>query len=134
MNENKKALIVDVENIAAHNVIDDFEKIFNLFNVYDKILLILSHDTRKFKLNLEQILKLNNLIVTSKLNLILIPLNGKNSADYGIIYYAGQISVDYTEIHILSGDRIFDHLTNILRSNNRIGKRIVDFKSQGISI
>ena len=65
--ENKKAIIIDIENSTSHSISDDFEKIFNLLNTYSKILIVLSHDTKKFKLNITQILKVNNLISSSKL-------------------------------------------------------------------
>ena len=123
-NENQskesKILLIDLENCP--NQIQQLPK--SLID-YTQVVICYAHSTAKIPL--DWLMPLNNTINSDKLKIYKMATTGKNSADFGICFFAGMLMQQMPEeshFVIMSDDTDLDHVVNLLNSQNRTAQRI----------
>ena len=122
-----RVLLVDLENCPNQQIQQLLTDVAN----YSQIVICYAQNTPRIPLDL--LMPLAAAINAEKLNIIQMERGGKNSADFGICFYAGmlvqQLPQD-THFIIASKDTDLDHTVNLLRSQGRTAERIGNGKKE----
>lgn len=122
------ALLIDAENISCTN-----EMIFECLNKYEKVYIIFAQLMKKISFN--ELADLCHFIKNGRLNIVKMDSRGKNAADIGLSFIAGKLSsvLDVgSHIEILSNDRIFSNIVNLL-INMGFNARQVGLSTNGLT-
>lgn len=115
-----QVLLIDLENCPSQieQLMTDLEKYSSIVVCYAK---------SGAKIPVDWIMPLTSTINNNRLKLVKMPEVGKNSADFGIAFWAGilmaQLS-EQTHFDIVSNDSDLDYVVSLLSSQNRSAKRI----------
>lgn len=104
-------MLIDHENTASH-----FEHLEQHLSAFDKVFVCYAQPTAK--LPLDAIEQVSAAMASGRLQLIKVPSTGKNAADFGICFLAGQLAATLpktTRYTVLSGDHDLDHVVNLLQ-------------------
>ncbi len=124
-----KILLIDLENCP--NQIDKLQQ--NLVN-FSQIIICYAHSG--VKIPLDWLVPLSAAVNENKLNIYKMANKGKNSADFGISFFAGalmQESKKRAEFVIVSNDTDLDHVVALLISQGCSAERIGTLKKQKIN-
>lgn len=118
--EVKKALLIDLENCPnkLNNLNSDLVE-------YSEVLICFTHGEPKIPL--EWLSGLSGALQTGKLRIQRMIKAGKNAADFGIAFHAGQMMARLpvaTHFEIISNDHDLDHVVNLLKEHDRSAERI----------
>ncbi|MCD2450782.1 PIN domain-containing protein [Methylicorpusculum oleiharenae] len=118
--ELSRVLMIDLENCPGQidHLLDD------LVN-YSHIVICYAQSGAKVPLS--WINPLTASVNDNKLKIFQMPSGGKNSADFGIAFWAGVLMVqlaEHTRFDIVSNDTDLDHVVSLLNSQNRDAERI----------
>jgi hypothetical protein len=118
--ELSRVLMIDLENCPGQidHLLDD------LVN-YSHIVICYAQSGAKVPLS--WINPLTGSVNDNKLKIFQMPSGGKNSADFGIAFWAGVLMVqlaEHTRFDIVSNDTDLDHVVSLLNSQNRDAERI----------
>lgn len=122
------ALLIDAENISCTN-----EMLFECLNKYEKVYIIFAQLMKKISFN--ELADLCHFIKNGRLNIVKMDSRGKNAADIGLSFIAGKLSsvLDVgSHIEILSNDRIFSNIVNLL-INMGFNARQVGLSANGLT-
>lgn len=128
----KKILLIDVENNGCSFLFGNVERLFVLTEKYDEIILITNHDKRFLKLNLNDLNKFSNFINNGNINIIKVNNHEKEIADKTIYFIAGTVLNYCKKLDILSEDKGFDFLIELLKTNSSceiVCNRISNFQT-----
>lgn len=113
-------VIIDAENLGCSpKVIED------CLNKYHKVYIVFSHLLTKWDFN--TIATFASDIKNEKLNIIKMDNHGKNSADFGIAFLAGQLSNTLNKksiIEIRSKDLMFKNIISMLIKSGFVAKQV----------
>ncbi len=115
-----KILLIDLENCPSQ--IQQLQK--SLIN-YTQVVICYAHSTAKIPL--DWLMPLNDTINQNRLKIYKMATVGKNSADFGICFFAGMLMQQMPEeshFVIMSDDTDLDHVVNLLNSQNRTAERV----------
>lgn len=115
-----KILLIDLENCPSQ--IQQLQK--SLID-YTQVVICYAHSTAKIPL--DWLMPLNDTINQSRLKIYKMATVGKNSADFGICFFAGMLMQQMPEkshFVIMSDDTDLDHVVNLLNSQNRTAERV----------
>ena len=115
-----KVLLIDLENCPSQiNVLNE------TLNEYAQV--VICYAQTGAKIPLDWLMPLNEIINSGRLKIFKMANAGKNSADFGISFYAGvlmqQLPVD-THFVIMSNDTGLEHVVSLLRNQHRVAERI----------
>jgi len=115
-----KVLLIDLENCPSQiNVLNE------TLNEYAQV--VICYAQTGSKIPLDWLMPLNEIINSGRLKIFKMANAGKNSADFGISFYAGvlmqQLPID-THFVIMSNDTGLEHVVSLLRNQNRVAERI----------
>ncbi len=115
-----KVLLIDLENCPnqLNNLPTDLSN-------YLQVVICYAQSNAKVPLN--WITPLSNAIAANKLKIIKMEHPGKNSADFGICFFAGVLMQELpkeTHFIIMSNDTDLDHTVQLLRSQGRTSDRV----------
>ena len=114
-----KVLLIDLENCPGkiHQLQEDLKD-------YTKV--VICYAATGAKIPLDWLLALNEPINNNRLQIYKMETVGKNSADFGICFYAGMLAQQlgqYADFTIVSDDTDLDHLVSLLTSQSHTAKR-----------
>jgi hypothetical protein len=115
-----RVLLIDLENCPSqiHQLMSDLEQ-------YSQI--VVCYAQSGAKIPIDWIMALTATINNNKLKLVKMPTVGKNSADFGITFWAGVLMAQLppqTHFDIVSNDTDLDYLVSLLISQQRSAKRV----------
>ena len=116
----EKVLLIDLENCP-----NQIQHIHENLSAFSRVVICYAHCTAKIPL--DWLIPLNNTINQNRLKIIRMTEKGKNSADFGIAFFAGMLMQEMpeqAEFTILSDDTDLDHVVNLLISQHRAAERI----------
>lgn len=128
----KKILLIDVENNGCSFLFGNVERLFALTEKYDELMLVTNHDKRFLKLNLCNLNKFSNFVNKGNITIIKVANHEKEIADKTIYFIAGTILNYCKKIDILSEDKGFDFLIELIKSNSSceiVCNRISNFQT-----
>lgn len=79
------------------------------------------------KIPIDWIIPLTTMVNSNKLRIVKMPSAGKNSADFGIAFWAGVLMTELPEeahFDIVSNDNDLEHVVNLLKDRGRSAQRI----------
>ncbi|MDO4223954.1 MAG: PIN domain-containing protein [Acinetobacter sp.] len=107
----QKILLLDIENIVKKD-----DELLKLFKEYSKIYLVYATGTMNIKL--DHLLTFSKHIQSGKLHIIKMPKVGKDAADFGLAFVAGQLSKTHDpkqyHIDIMSNDKALQYVADLL--------------------
>ena len=115
-----RILLIDLENCPSQ--IQQLQK--SLVD-YTQVVICYAHSTAKIPL--DWLMPLNDTINQNRLKIYKMATVGKNSADFGICFFAGVLMQQMPEeshFVIMSDDTDLDHVVNLLSSQNRTAERV----------
>lgn len=126
--ESPKVLLIDLENCPnqLHHLPSDLA-------TYIQVVICYAKSTSKVPLN--WLSPLSTAIAANKLKIQTMERGGKNSADFGICFFAGALMQELpkeTHFVIVSNDTDLDHTVHLLRSHGRSSERIGGTKQEEI--
>lgn len=110
-----KILLIDIENCgqALHQLIEKLESYAQIYVVYA---------TSNVNLSLDELYLLIPFIQNKRFNLVKMPTVGKDAADFGLAFIAGQLSHQYQPseacFEIISNDHAMDYVAELLQRQN----------------
>ncbi|MCI5191201.1 MAG: NYN domain-containing protein [Candidatus Electrothrix sp. AS4_5] len=118
--EPAKILLIDLENCPNQilELQDNLEQ-------YTKV--VICYAKTGVKIPLDWLIPLSATVAEKKLHIHKMTNVGKNSADFGICFFAGALMQQYEQqahFVIISNDTDLDHVVNLLKSQGCIAKRI----------
>jgi len=118
--ENIKILLIDLENCPnqIHQLQENLEE-------YTKV--IICYAKTGVKIPLDWLIPLSAVVNENKLNVFKMANVGKNSADFGISFFAGSLMQQFQKkahFVIVSNDTDLDHVVNLLLSQGCTAERI----------
>jgi len=118
--ENIKILLIDLENCPnqIHQLQENLEE-------YTKV--IICYAKTGVKIPLDWLIPLSAVVNENKLNVFKMANIGKNSADFGISFFAGSLMQEFQKkahFVIISNDTDLDHVVNLLLSQGCTAERI----------
>ncbi|MDM1695380.1 NYN domain-containing protein [Thiopseudomonas alkaliphila] len=119
-NTASKVLLIDLENCP-----NQIQHIHENLAAFTRVVICYAQSTAKIPL--DWLLPLNQTINQGRLKVIQMTTKGKNSADFGIAFFAGSLMNEmppHTEFVILSDDTDLDHVVNLLISQDIPAERI----------
>ncbi|MDB9494562.1 PIN domain-containing protein [Spirulina major CS-329] len=115
-----RVLLIDLEN-CPHQIYQLQENLEQFSQV------VICYAQSGAKIPLDWLIPLSTMINCNKLKILKMATTGKNSADFGICFFAGvlmqQLPKD-THFVIISNDTDLDHAVNLLQSQGRSAERI----------
>ena len=127
--QNLKVLLIDLENCPSQ--IKQLQEDLSTFHQ-----VVICYANHAPKIPLDWLLTLSAAVNNNKLKIVKMENGGKNSADFGICFFAGALMQSLSkEAHfvIVSNDTDLDHVVRLLinqeRSAERIGKKKEDVQS-----
>ncbi|MBF0235192.1 MAG: NYN domain-containing protein [Desulfamplus sp.] len=115
-----KILLIDLENCP--NQLKELQK---RIAEYSQVVICYAHSSAKIPL--DWLMPLNETINADRLKIYKMVASGKNSADFGICFFAGMLMQQMPEdshFVIMSNDTDLDHVVNLLNSQNRTAERL----------
>jgi len=120
-----KVLLIDLDNCPS-----EITQLSENLSQFKRIIGCFGQQEPRIPLSLAKILA--RPLCQGTLDLVKMPRSGKNAADFGLAFMAGQLLVEMsadTEFVILSHDTDLDHVVDMLRASNRKAKRIAPIKN-----
>jgi hypothetical protein len=121
----EKVLFIDLENCP--NQINHLMK-----HLIEYSHIVICYAQSGAKIPIDWMLPLTGIVNEGRLKLIKMPMVGKNSADFGIAFWAGnlmsQLSAN-THFDIASNDTDLDYVVSLLTSEKRMAKRLGTIKN-----
>lgn len=120
MDSSQKVLLIDLENCPTQ-----IQQLQVDLDHFVQIVICYAHSQAKIPLS--WLNELAAAIQQNKLRIIQMAQGGKNSADFGLAFFAGALMQELpaqTEFIIVSNDRDLDHIVHLLKSQKRIAQRI----------
>ena len=114
-----KVLLIDLENCPGK-----IQQLQEDLKDYTKV--VICYAATGAKIPLDWLLALNETINNNRLQIYKMETVGKNSADFGICFYAGMLAQQlgqYADFTIVSDDTDLDHLVSLLTSQSHTAKR-----------
>lgn len=114
-----KILLIDLENCP-----NKIQQLQEDLREYTKV--VICYASTGAKIPLDWLMVLNETINSNRLQIYKMEAAGKNSADFGICFYAGMLAQQlgqHAEFTIVSDDSDLDHLVSLLNSQSHIAKR-----------
>ncbi|MGB5444345.1 MAG: PIN domain-containing protein [Psychromonas sp.] len=128
--EKSKILLIDLEN-CPHQI----QQLQKSLIDYTQVVICYAHSTAKIPL--DWLIPLNDTINNDRLKIYKMATVGKNSADFGICFFAGMLMQQLPEqshFVIMSDDTDLDHVVNLLNSQNRTAERVGVRKEEKTSV
>ena len=122
-----QVLLIDLENCPNQQL----EQLLTDIANYSQIIICYAQNTPRVPLNL--LMPLAAAINEKKLQIIQMERGGKNSADFGICFFAGMLMQQLPKnMHfiIVSKDADLDHTVSLLKSQGRTAERIGNGKEE----
>jgi hypothetical protein len=116
-----QVLLIDLENCPNQQLQQLLTDVAN----YSQIVICYAQNTPRIPLDL--LMPLAAVINAEKLKIIRMERGGKNSADFGICFFAGMLTWQLpqnTHFIIVSNDSDLDHTVSLLKSQGRTAERI----------
>lgn len=108
----KKVLLLDIENIPKNE-----NQLLAYIAQYAYVYIVYAKSPTGF--TLDAVIKLNQFISTGQLSIMKMPQIGKNSADFGLSYVAGQLSTRLSNkeylFEIMSKDKALSYVADLLK-------------------
>ena len=114
-----KVLLIDLENCPGK-----IQQLQEDLKDYTKV--VICYATTGAKIPLDWLIALNETINSNRLQIYKMETVGKNSADFGIFFFAGMLAQQlgqHADFTIVSDDSDLDHLVSLLRSQSHTAKR-----------
>ncbi len=114
-----KVLLIDLENCPGK-----IQQLQEDLKDYTKV--VICYASTGAKIPLDWLMALNETINSNRLQIYKMEAAGKNSADFGICFYAGMLTQQlgpHAEFTIVSDDADLDHLVSLLNSQSYTAKR-----------
>lgn len=115
----QKVLLIDLENCP-----NELKKLAQRLEHFDQVLICYAGAAPKLPLDLLQ--PVSAAMQSGRLQISKMAREGKNSADFGLCFYAGVIAQDSppnTDFTILSNDSDLDYLVDLLRQCGHVAER-----------
>lgn len=115
-----KVLLIDLENCPSQ--ISCLDETLNEY-----ALVVICYAQTSAKIPLDWLMPLTDIINSGRLKIFKMANSGKNSADFGISFYAGMLMQQLpADAHfvIMSNDTGLDHVVNLLRCQHRVAERV----------
>ncbi len=127
----KKILLLDIENVHKTE-----NELLDLLKNYSYVYLVYAKSP--ISLTLDGIQELASFVVSKRLVLIKMPKSGPDSADFGLAFLAGQLSIQMdkssTEFDVMSNDKKFIYVVDLLKimgfNATQIKKEVVPLKEK----
>jgi hypothetical protein len=126
--EENKFLLIDLENCP--NQILQLQK-----NIEEYTQIIICYAKTGVKIPLDWLVSLSTALNNSKLKVFKMTNGGKNSADFGICFFAGRLMQQFSEqshFIIVSNDTDLDHVVDLLISQGATAERVGLIKKENI--
>jgi len=120
MDATPKVLLIDLENCPTQ-----IQQLKVDLDQYLQIVICYAHSQAKIPLS--WLNELAEAIQRNKLRVIQMAQGGKNSADFGLAFFAGVLMQEHpveTEFIIVSNDKDLDHVVHLLKAQKRVAQRI----------
>lgn len=120
MDATHKVLLIDLENCPTQ-----IQQLKVDLDHFLQIVICYAHSQAKIPLG--WLNELAEAIQQNKLRVIKMAQGGKNSADFGLAFFAGVLMQEHpveTEFIIVSNDKDLDHVVHLLKAQKRIAQRI----------
>lgn len=120
MHATPKVLLIDLENCPTQ-----IQQLKVDLDQYLQIVICYAHSQAKIPLS--WLNELAEAIQQNKLRVIQMAQGGKNSADFGLAFFAGVLMQEHpveTEFIIVSNDKDLDHVVHLLKAQKRVAQRI----------
>lgn len=120
MDTTQKVLLIDLENCPTQ-----IQQLKVNLDHYIQIVICYAHSQAKIPLG--WLNELSEAIQQNKLRVIQMAQGGKNSADFGLAFFAGVLMQEHpveTEFIIISNDKDLDHVVHLLIAQKRVAQRI----------
>ena len=120
MHATPKVLLIDLENCPTQ-----IQQLKVDLDQYLQIVICYAHSQAKIPLS--WLNELAEAIQQNKLRVIQMAQGGKNSADFGLAFFAGVLMQEHpveTEFIIVSNDKDLDHVVHLLKAQQRVAQRI----------
>lgn len=120
MDATPKVLLIDLENCPTQ-----IQQLKVDLDQYLQIVICYAHSQAKIPLS--WLNELAEAIQQNKLRVIQMAQGGKNSADFGLAFFAGVLMQEHpveTEFIIVSNDKDLDHVVHLLKAQKRVAQRI----------
>lgn len=114
-----RVLLIDLENCPGK-----IQQLQEDLNAYTKV--VICYASTGAKIPLDWLMALNETINSNRLQIYKMETVGKNSADFGICFYAGMLAQQlgrHSDFTIVSDDTDLDHLVSLLSSQSHTAKR-----------
>lgn len=115
-----QVLLIDLENYPSQ--INQLPKVLESYAQ-----VVICYAQSNARIPIDWLMPLNDTINQQKLKIFRMTNQGKNSADFGISFYAGmmmsQLPIE-THFVIMSDDTDLDHVVNLLKSQHRSAERV----------
>lgn len=114
-----KVLLIDLENCPGK-----IQQLQEDLKDYTKV--VICYATTGAKIPLDWLMALNETINSNRLQIYKMETVGKNSADFGIFFFAGMLAQQlgqHADFTIVSDDTDLDHLVSLLTSQSHIARR-----------
>ena len=124
-----RVLLIDLENCPkqVHRLMENLE-------CYSQV--VVCYAQSNAKIPLDWIVPLTATVNDNRLQIVKMPNGGKNSADFGITFWAGVLMAqlpENTQFDVVSDDADLDHVVSLLVSQQRSAQRIGVKKIENIS-
>ena len=124
-----RVLLIDLENCPkqVHRLMENLE-------CYSQV--VVCYAQSNAKIPLDWIVPLTATVNDNRLQIVKMPNGGKNSADFGITFWAGVLMAqlpENTHFDVVSDDADLDHVVSLLVSQQRSAQRIGVKKIENIS-
>lgn len=120
MDATPKVLLIDLENCPTQ-----IQQLKVDLDHFLQIVICYAHSQAKIPLS--WLNELAEAIQHNKLRVIQMAQGGKNSADFGLAFFAGVLMQEHpveTEFIIVSNDKDLDHVVHLLKAQKRVAQRI----------
>jgi hypothetical protein len=120
MDVSQKVLLIDLENCLTQ-----IQQLQVDLEHFAQIVICYAHSQAKIPLS--WLNELAAAIAQNKLRIIQMAQGGKNSADFGLAFFAGALMQELpiqTDFIIVSNDKDLDHIVHLLKSQKRTAQRI----------
>ena len=120
MDATPKVLLIDLENCPTQ-----IQQLKVDLDHFLQIVICYAHSQAKIPLG--WLNELAEAIQQNKLRVIQMAQGGKNSADFGLAFFAGVLMQEHpveTEFIIVSNDKDLDHVVHLLKAQKRVAQRI----------
>jgi len=120
MDATHKVLLIDLENCPTQ-----IQQLKVDLDHFLQIVICYAHSQAKIPLG--WLNELADAIQQNKLRVIKMAQGGKNSADFGLAFFAGVLMQEHpveTEFIIVSNDKDLDHVVHLLKAQKRVAQRI----------